>query len=183
MATMTVPPEQYIASLPSIVDRTSKQEGATKLANPNFIAIKYNAELEDASCCFKCSACVGCLPCTHFVLAPACSYFDKERSYLYLREGSLESNTALDNFCKPICCCWSFDDNVKVNYFDRDPYAIQGCCCPAVPKLEILDPGYMLCCMKLDCECIFGPKQVVIMPFESCCMGLCANRTNCCHNT
>ena len=37
MATMTVTPEQYIASLPSIVDRTSKQEGATKLANPNFI--------------------------------------------------------------------------------------------------------------------------------------------------
>jgi len=183
MATMTVPPEQYIASLPSIVDRTSKQEGATKLANPNFIAIKYNAELEDASCCFKCSACVGCLPYTHCVLAPACSYFDKERSYLYLREGSLESNTAMDNFCKPICCCCSFDDNVKVSYFDRDPYAIQGCCCPSVPKLEILDPGYMCCCVKLDCECIFGPKQVVIMPFESCCMGLCANRTNCCHNT
>ena len=89
----------------------------------------------------------------------------------------------MDNFCKPICCCCSFDDNVNVNYFDREPYAIKGCCCPSVPKLEILDPGYMCCCVKLDCECIFGPKQVVIMPFESCCMGLCANRTNCCHNT
>ena len=176
MATMTVAPEQYIASLPSIVDRTSKQNGSTKLANPNFIAIKYNAELEDASCCFKSIACCGCLPCFG-VCAPACSYFDKERSYLYLREGSLETNTALNNHCKPLCCCCRFDDNVIVNYFDRAPYAIEGCCCPTVPKLEVFDPGCMCCCMKFDCECICGPKQVVIMPYESCCMGLCPNRT------
>ena len=104
---MTVTPEQYIASLPSIVDRTSKQEGATKLANPNFISIKYNAEIEDPSCCFKCVACCGCLPVYTGVcpLAPPCSYFDKERSYLYIREGSLEANTSLDNHCAPICCC------------------------------------------------------------------------------
>ena len=94
---MTVSPEQYIASLPSIVDRTSKQEGATKLANPNFIAIKYNAEIEDPSCCFKTAACCGCLPLC-FICAPPCSYFDKERSYLYLREGSLEANTSMDNY-------------------------------------------------------------------------------------
>ena len=183
---MTVTPEQYIASLPSIVDRTSKQEGATKLANPNFISIKYNAEIEDPSCCFKCVACCGCLPVYSIgfipvACAPVCSYFDKERSYLYIREGSLEANTSLDNHCAPICCCCTFDDNVYVHYLDRAPYAIKGCLCPAVPKLEIYDPACMLCCVKFDCECCFGPKQVVIMPYEECCL-CCPNRTCWCHN-
>ena len=69
MATMTVTPEQYIASLPSIVDRTSKQEGATKLANPNLSSIKYNAEIEDPELLLQVrsvlrvsSRLYGCLP-------------------------------------------------------------------------------------------------------------------------
>ena len=149
----------------------------------SFISIKYNAEIEDPSCCFKCVACCGCLPVYTGVcpLAPPCSYFDKERSYLYIREGSLEANTSLDNHCAPTCCCCTFDDNVYVNYFDRAPYAIKGCLCPAVPKLEIYDPACMLCCVKFDCECCFGPKQVVIMPYEKCCL-CCPNRTCWCHN-
>ena len=87
----------------------------------------------------------------------------------------------MDNYCAPICCCCTFDDNVYVNYFDRAPYAIKGCLCPAVPKLEVYDPACMCCCIKLDCECCFGPKQVVIMPYEKCCL-CCPNRSCWCHN-
>jgi len=50
------------------------------------------------------------------------------------------------------------------------------------PKLEVLDNGYMCCCVKID-PCCLG-KQAVLMPFEAmpppCCC--CSNRTSNCDN-
>jgi len=96
----------------------------------------------------------------------------------------------LKNFCS--CCTeGAVQDDVQVFYFDRAPYA-EGCnlapfpcCCfcgMGKPKLEIIDHGWMCCCIKLD-PCCMG-KRVALMPYETfpppCCC--CSNRTSACDN-
>ena len=108
-------------------DRTKKQNGATALQNKANITIFYNAELKDVSCCTKLALC--CM----------CQKYDLERSYLYLRENSIESNVASTSLC-----CGEACDNVTVTYFDRKPYKPFNmciCCCKSNPKLEITKPG------------------------------------------
>jgi len=53
------------------------------------------------------------------------------------------------------------------------------------PKLEPLDEGCLICCVRVGCETLgCGGKKVVIMPFEflppPCCC--CTNRVNACDN-
>jgi hypothetical protein len=115
-----------------------------------------------------------------------CSFYDRERSYLYIREGAIESNVA----CQMCCGCCPTRDYISLSYFDKDPY-VKGCkcyplpCCCfvnySVPKFELLDTASLVCCIKCDCCC---GKGVVLMPFEyfpfPCCC--CINRITCCNN-
>ena len=66
-------------------DRKRPQAGSTKLIDSNNIKIYYNAEIKDISCCTKLWLC--CHPCY------CGSTFDVERSYLYIRENSLDFNS------------------------------------------------------------------------------------------
>ena len=112
---------------------------------------------------------------------PACFYFTflqlifarqhRERSYLFLREHSLETNIAFrpclgmcgDDFCGADCRAM---DAVHVQYFDRPPFdkSYFCFCIPhGQPVLEVVDGGFMCCCTKLDC----CGKQVGLMPFET----------------
>ena len=52
--TMIAPAQPMMMQAPQhICDRTSPQKGATRLQNPNFIEIKYNAQIRDVGCVFK----------------------------------------------------------------------------------------------------------------------------------
>ena len=83
-----------------------KESGATKPLNPTSIKIFYNAQIKDISCCTKLWLC--CHPCY------CGSTMDIDRSYLYIRENSLEGNIAT----KSLCC--GKQDVTFVDYFDRD---------------------------------------------------------------
>lgn len=158
-------------------DRLTPHSGKTYRQDPDSIKIVFDAELADLSLGQRVS--LFCCMCF--------SFYDKERSYLYLRENSLESNTSVK------CCCGlaSSYDHINVNYFDRSPYSEE--CHPAPfpccflftceqPKIEIVDNSMLCCFAKVD-PCCCG-KQVVIMPFENfpipCCC--CKNRVGCCDN-
>ena len=108
--------------------------------------IKYNAELAEPNMCFKCMGVCGCFPCLG-ICAPPCSFYDMERSYLYLRENSIESNVNINNYVGDCLGCPTADF-VTVSYFDRPPYAVSGCICPTVPKLEVVDTSCYFCCMR-----------------------------------
>ena len=163
-------------------DRRTNHNGATKIQNPGMIRIS-DWELRGPGCCDKCR------------LALQCSWWDTTRSYLYVRDNhSIEFNDAngIKNCCT--CCCFSQADDVGVKYSDRAPYAKHckpspfPCCCflnCAQPKLEVIDLGFMCCCIKCNtCCCCCESKRVVIMPFETfpfpCCC--CSNRVNRCDN-
>jgi hypothetical protein len=157
-------------------NRATIHAGVTARKNKDSIQILVDAELKDVDCCTWLNLC----------FLGVC--FDKQRSYLYLRENSLESNVALAP-CWGLCSA-SAADWVTVNYFDRPPYSKECkpgpfpfCCfCTAEqPKLEIYEPGCMICCMKVN-PC--GDKKLVLMPFENlpipCCC--CSNRVTGCDN-
>ena len=163
-------------------DRRTNHNGATKIQNPGMIRIS-DWELRGPGCCDKCR------------LALQCSWWDTTRSYLYVRDNhSIEHNDAngIKNCCT--CCCFSQADDVWVTYSDRAPYAKHckpspfPCCCflnCAQPKLEVIDLGFMCCCIKCNtCCCCCESKRVVIMPFEKfpfpCCC--CSNRVSRCDN-
>ena len=50
-------------------------------------------------------------------------------------------------------------------------------CIPTEPKLEVMEGGCLICCMKCTC---CTTDQVVVMPYEKCCC--CSNRVGCCDN-
>lgn len=210
--------------LQQMVDRSSPQGGATSLQNPYAIQIAYNAEIRPVPCCIQ------------FGLCFTCRCYNHSRSYLYLRENSIETNQGAEHICGDlvqclvdcVCCipqacyecvnccscnclpgcsaantcrsifpCFRFaDDNVKVVYFDRNYFrpTSDGCCCIQhnTPKLEVVDYGCMICCVRFPrlssvmCPCFFTPtKDVVIMPYEStkcCCCCDCPNRVTWYHN-
>ena len=93
---------------------------------------------KDISCCTKIWLC--CHPCY------CGSTFDKDRSYLYIRENSLEGNVATKS-----CLCGQ-KDFTFVDYFDRDPYKpSKHCLCiPTLPKLELMQGGCQICCVKVS---------------------------------
>ena len=145
-------------------DRVTTQKGATVLKNPAVLGLVMNAEVKDVNCCVKAILCCACLG------------YDLERSYLYVRENSIESNLALS------VCCGMCDniDTITVQYFDRPPY--QPCCCDncmsGKPEVRVLDMGCMICC-QLCCSdkvyVIASPKMI----FPCCC---CPNATSGCDN-
>ena len=119
---VTVPIAQGYVLTQGGGDRMKPQNGSTALINKGNITVYYNAELKDLSCCTKVLLC--CL---------GCQKYDLERSYLYLRENSIESNIATKSIC-----CGEARDWVTVEYFDRKPYKPFNqciCCCKADPKL------------------------------------------------
>ena len=61
--------------------RTSPMAGATKLQNEEVMRIVYNAEIKDLPCMQKCCLRWG-----------TCRKYDVERSYLFVRENSIEMN-------------------------------------------------------------------------------------------
>ena len=93
---------------------------------------------KDISCCTKIWLC--CHPCY------CGSTFDKDRSYLYIRENSLEGNVATKS-----CLCGK-KDFTFVDYFDRNPYkpSTHCCCIPTEPKLELMQGGCQICCVKVS---------------------------------
>lgn len=158
------------------MSRVTPHHALTAKANPNAIQIIYDAELKGLSMCDQCYNCC-CL----------CMMYDQSRSYLYLRENSIESNIVYKYLC-PCCicgglmCCKRQGDNVQVDYFDQPPYKPSCCwyCCGMTnPKLEVVEEGCLCCCIPINCG-----SKVVVMPFERlpfpCCC--CSNRTGLCDN-
>ena len=150
-----------------MMERTTPQEGMTARRSGTSIQILANPEIRDLSFCRKA-----------YLLVCGCSKYSRSRSYLYLRENSLEYNIAFS----PCCGTLPAIDMVSVEYFDREPYAAKNqcyCCCPAQPKLEVVTSGCVICCINIPCD-----KTVVIMPFEKfpppCCC--CTNRVGYCDN-
>lgn len=143
--------------------RTSPHAGCTKLNSNDKIEILYDAELQDVSCGDKICLCFRC------------SNFDKERSYMYVRENSIETNEAVECMCSS---AW-FTETTQVLYYDRAPFKptlMMGPCCPCCgytePKLEVLETGCWCCTKRMVC-C----SQVVVVPCEAFCCGCCTNRT------
>ena len=88
--------------------RAKKQNGRTTLDDPTKITVLYNANVAEADCW------------TWWKIA--CCYFgsmDRNRSYLYVRENSIEANLAVRRCgCCPDCvkcgrCCEQAVDNVR----------------------------------------------------------------------
>lgn len=148
--------------------------------------IVYDAELAKLDCC------------TEYAMCMACVKYDRERSYLFLRENSLETNVSFkpfygmcgDDGLMGMCDCRSLDA-VHVQYFDRPPFDksyVCFCVPHGQPMLEVVDGGFMCCFSKLEC----CGKQVGLMPYETtpCVpLGLCGisfcdkpNRVQACDN-
>lgn len=108
-----------------------------------------------------------------------CWKWDKGRSYLYIRENSIESNTVM----KP-CCCLPPIDLPTVTYFDRQPFKTSckdKClvCGTGKAKAQIFEPGCLVCCLKMQCCC--EKQSAVVVPYESCCFCI-PNKITCCCN-
>jgi len=146
------------------------QHGCTALDDLHNIKIHYNAEIRDLDCCER--LCICWASCGLFS-------YDKARSYLYVRENSVETNIAFKCVCNPTTCkCNDRYDHTQIYYFDMDPFKKEDACCgllPLDPKLEVVDTGFMFLCMKCCSD-----KKVVIMPYEKACCGCVNNRSTTC---
>ena len=128
-------PEKQTMNLQQISDRTSAQRGATRLSDPSHLKIWYNAELADPSCCVKYAQCLSG------------QAFDKERSYMYLREGSMETNQVNKCCIKALESCYRQPDCISIVYFDKPPTKSTKLvwCCSFDPSIEKVDnAGYDL---------------------------------------
>jgi hypothetical protein len=176
------------------MSRTSPHQGRTALSHPGSIKLVYDAELMELTCSENFALCCTC-PCF-------CPTYNRRRSYLYIRENSLESNIAV-NYCGSIGEKFNlFHDSTTVQYFDKPPYETSTCvsikcqpcwfhpllaflqCAiplygPGKPKPEVQKMGCQCCCQYVD-PCCCG-ERVVIMPFENYCF-CCSNRVGCCDN-
>merc|ERR1711998_376532 len=96
--------------------RSSNHKGKTSRRQHDSIGILLDAELRDIDLCTK----------LHLLACRCCSVYDHERSYLYLRENSIESNVAYSPCFGMFADCQSTDcydrDDVRVYYFDRAPF-------------------------------------------------------------
>jgi hypothetical protein len=127
------------------VARGVRNMGMMQVSTP--IQIIYDAELRDLPMCE-----------TLDLLCYFCSFYDKSRSYLYIRENSIESNVAFK------CCCGLVgeQDSVSVMYFDRKPF--KRTCCENDPKIDVA--GFGCCCGMMSADMCCQDK-VVIMPSEN----------------
>ena len=170
-----------------VPDRVMQHAGLTHLSVQGNIHIHYDAQLRDVLCCTRLQLCFECRE------------INMQRSYLYLRENSIESNIATKCCC---CSCWD-RDSIVVNYFDRKPFRKESvcfrgslcdvpccCCLNADPKLEVRKGGCMICCMHVqENECCCLKDEVVVtpsqdLPLPCCCFanrhGWCTNFCGCC---
>lgn len=107
-----------------------------------------------------------------------CACYNSQRSYLHLRENSIESNLSV----RTCCGCGGFKDITNVHYFDSGPYGkglkqmwcgcIPCCCMVGQPKLTTAELGCFFFGMKCD-PFLRDGKQLVYMPFEQCPLPLC----------
>jgi hypothetical protein len=148
--------------------RVSPHPGSTATKDGNVpitkIDILYDAEIRGVGMCEK------------IALLMQCKVYNRERSYLYVRENSLETNSATSCVC---CADWVCEDT-NVMYFDRPPFKPSPVYCGlpcfgmTAPKLDVKQTGCWCCCQRIVC-C----EEMVIMPFENmpcpCCC--CPNRT------
>lgn len=128
-------------------DRKTTHGGCTAKAK-----VVYDAELASFSC-FE-----------NLLLGLSCVKFEKERSYLLVREGSVESNFSI----APCCGLFPPIDYTRVMHYDvapltRDPSCFD-CLMSGSPKFEVVKSGCMCCCK----ECVFD-DTVVIVPFDNFC--------------
>lgn len=176
------------------VDRRSPQGGATSLRHPSAIQIIYNAEIRSFPYARQVCLCL------------MCRCYDRSRSFLYLRENSIETNEGATHICGCLAecildvvacplqlawdcfhlfaCCFTgcsaktflrswypffklADDNVSLVHFGRNFFhaTTEGCCCVQIntPKLEVMDKGCMICCVRCP------PCVNIVCP---CCVGL-----------
>lgn len=118
-----------------------------------------------------------------------CATFDKDRSYIYVRENSLEMNDAYTN-CGGECggCFCDTQDDTSVKYFDRDPFRRQcGFCCflddsnsctmRSDPRPEVMKQGCVCCCEEIVCDEIvsFNDRWLILKP----CVGVCGRGGSC----
>ena len=156
--------------------RVTRQHGSTALRDPTSIKIVYNAEVRNLTTCERFTN-ASCL---------CCKCADMERSYLYVRENSIESNFAYFRCwgmfpCIPYC---GRNDDVNVNYFDKKPYkeTRQSCPCCCIfnkPHFSRTKIGCLVCCVGFHfCD------RVVVTPFDQypwpCCC--CDNQAGWYHN-
>lgn len=113
------PSFQGIAPVPTQLqmesgERTAgSQEGNTALDDIHNIKIVYNAEIRDLDICGKLRLCFAT-----FGMAK----YNKARSYLYVRENSIESNFSVKCLMNPmLCSCNTDHDFIQIWYFDNDP--------------------------------------------------------------
>ena len=166
-------PEKQAMNLQQISDRTTAQKGATRLSDPSHIKIWFNAEPQEPTCCAKYALCCSGLA------------FDKERSYMYLREGALEHNRVNKCCIKALEPCNKQPDWISLQYFDKKPYAkIKKCggFCSFDPYIEKVDNGCMICCTKVTChQSCCGKDFMTYVPVASYCCCF-PNRVNWCCN-
>lgn len=152
--------------------RAAAKSGRTQLHKPDAIQID-DLEMMAPTCSERFALLMSC-----------CSVRDVKRSYLYVRENSLEFNYAYR-----CCCCLPGFLPVEVFtgvwYFDRKVFKTscmeKFCMCASGdPSAEIVEPGCMCCCVHCACEMCLR-KKVVVIPYQrTCCC--CENKVNGCHN-
>lgn len=111
-----------------------------------------------------------------------CATFDKDRSYIYARENSLEMNNAYTNCCGYFC---DTQDDTSVKYFDRGPFRRQcGFCCflddsnsctmRSDPRPEVMKQGCVCCCKEIVCDEIvsFNGRWLNLIPRPRACVCL-----------
>lgn len=174
-------PDKQVMNLQQISDRESHQSGATRLSDPSHIKIWYNAEPRVPTKCANLAMCVFCIE------------KDMERSYLYLREGAIESNDVNKCACAALDSCFpQTQDWATVRYFDRGNFMKKKACCGCCsfyPSIEKKSRDFMCLCMQCkndpeNCWCTsywYGPDYVTYVPFETFCCCI-PNKVNFCCN-
>ena len=96
--------------------------------------IKYNAELAEPQPRFKCMGVCGCFACLGIFAPPAPSTTWSAPTCTSVRIPSSPTSTSTTTSA---IASGAPRRTVTVSYFDRPPYAVSGCICPTVPKLEV----------------------------------------------
>jgi len=168
-------------------ERTTMLDGRMNRKDKNKLDIRYDPELARVPCCSSvllfCSA-----PC-------CCPVVVENRSYIYVRENSIEYNWSLiacggccmGNFqsCGRARCCYTClaegCDITTVKYFDREPLRkdrycqpIPCCCCcmDYNPKFVVQHHGCTCCwctwraCCDGQCGNCCAKSTVVVSPFD-----------------
>lgn len=170
-------PPKFDLPFPIGKERVTDLYDSQKCHEPGKMAILYDAEVLPADCCTRIYLGFMC-----------CGIYSTERSYLRIRENSLEANTSYAKCCGKC----AVEDDISVTYFDngifkrRKQMCVCYKCCPIMcttvePTVDVIQRGCQCCCVSCPCGLCFSgcfqQQKVVIMPYETCCM-CCTNRTS-----